>query len=119
MLFSAILQAVFSCNLQNNWVVLVFACIYGVMFLKYLKAESVVNWLICRFDKKTLKVIGTIVLFIGIAFLPQASSQDLEGSVAFVAYMMSYVCWMIGLLLLDISNEQFMQGNRDDILDEE
>lgn len=108
LLFSAILQAVFSCNLQKNWIVLVFACIYAVLFLKYLKDERVAKWLISRWGKKTLKVIGTIVLFIGITFLPQVSNQGLEGSAEFFMYVISYVCWMIGLLLLEISNEQLI-----------
>ncbi len=105
LLLSAILQAIFLCYLQRGWLVLVFACIYAIVFLKYLKDERVVTWLIGRFRKKTLKIVGMIVLFIGIAFLPRPSENHLGISAQFVTYITSYIGWMMGLLLIDVSNE--------------
>ncbi|MBQ4536092.1 MAG: hypothetical protein II994_00575 [Lachnospiraceae bacterium] len=106
LLVSAILQAAFSCYMQNNWLILVFACVYAIVFLKYLKEERVVNWLVSRWSKKTLKVIGTIVLFAGIAFLPRSVGQHFTVNVEFMAYFFSYICWMLGLFLLDVTSEE-------------
>lgn len=103
---SAILLAVFSCYLQKNWGILGLTCIFAVMFLKYLKDDSVVNWLICHVSKDTLKIIGIIVLFIGIALLPPSLGHHLEINVKFVTYMASYICWMVGLLLINIAGEK-------------
>lgn len=104
LLISAVLQAIFSCYLKNARIVLVITCIYAVLFLKYLKDESVVNWLTDRWSKKVLKVTGIIVLFVGLAFLPQSPEQHaLAITTEFVVYLVTYICWMVGLLLLDIS----------------
>lgn len=106
LLVSAILQAAFSCYMQNNWLILVFACVYAIVFLKHLKEERVVNWLVSRWSKKTLKVIGTIVLFAGIAFLPRNTETTWETTAKFTAYFISYICWMLGLFLLDVTSEE-------------
>lgn len=105
LLLSAILQAIFLCYLQNSRIVLAFTCIYAVLFLKYLKHESVVNGLVSRWSKKRLKVTGIIVLFIGLAFLPQSPEQYSAIAAEFVIYVATYICWMMGLLLIDISRE--------------
>lgn len=107
LLISAVLQAAFSSYLHNGRIVLVFTCIYAVLFLKYLKDESVVNWLTGRWSKKTLKIIGIIVLFMGLAFIPQSPEQHtLAITAEFVVYLVTYICWMVGLLLIDISKER-------------
>ena len=43
LLVSAVLQAIFLCYFQNDWIVLAFTCIYAIMFLKYLKEENAVK----------------------------------------------------------------------------
>ncbi len=103
LLVSAVLQAAFLCYLQNDWIVLAFICICAIMFLKYLKNESSVKWLIVRLSKKKLRVTGTIILIVGLVFLPQALGQYREGATEFIVYVMTYICWMVGLLLIDIS----------------
>lgn len=103
LLLSAVLQAAFSCYLQNDWIVLLFTCIYAVIFLKYLKSEDSVNWLNSKVGSEKLKIAGTIILVIGLAFLPQSLGQYLDGMTEFIVYVLSYICWMAGLLLIDIS----------------
>lgn len=106
---AAILQAVFLYYLQYDWIVLAFTCIYAFLFLKCLKDASVVNWLISRWSKKTLKVTGIIVLAIGVAFMPQVSGLHL-GVAECACNMISFICWMIGLLLMDVAKEQASCG---------
>lgn len=106
LLVSAVLQAVFSCYLQNDWIVLVFTCIYAVIFLRYLKSEGSIKWLNSKLSRENLKVAGMIILIIGLAFIPQSLGQYLDGMTEFVVYVVSYICWMVGLLLIDISKSE-------------
>ena len=103
LLISAPLQAYFSCSYKKAWIILAFIIVYAIIFLKYLKEDAVVDFLNKKYGKKTLKTMGIITLAVGFSLMPELLGEQLTGVVEFVAYMVSYVCWMSGLLLIDVA----------------
>lgn len=103
---AAILVAFFSCVTKKDWIILVFLIVHVMIFLKFLEDEHVVKWLLEKFSKRSLKVIGVIGVFIGIALMPQSVGTYVAGAVEFIAYVLSFMCWILGLLLINTANRQ-------------
>ena len=51
-------------------------------------------------------MIGIMVLFIGLSLLPQSFGKILTETAQFVAYIISFICWMLGLFMIQFSTEK-------------
>lgn len=106
LVLSAVLQSIISCKYQNDWLILVLLCLYAVVFLKYWHECGIKYWLNSKCSKKTLKLIGVMMLFVGLSLLPQSFGKILTEAAEFVAYIISFICWMLGLFLIQVSTEK-------------
>ena len=106
LLIAAVFQSILSCKYQNDWLILMFLFLYAVVFLKYWHECGIKYWLNSKCSKKTLKMIGFIVLFVGLSFLPQSLGKILTEAAQFVVYIISFICWMLGLFLIQASAEK-------------
>lgn len=105
LIISAVLQSIVSCKYQNDWLILVFLCLYAVVFLKYWHDSGIKHWINSKCKKKTVKMIGLLILFAGISLLPQSLGKTFAETAEFIAYIISFICWMLGLFLIQVSVE--------------
>lgn len=106
LLIAAVLQSMVSCKYQNDWLILMFLCLYAIVFLKYWHESGIKYWLNSKCNKKTLKMIGLVILFLGLSFLPQSLGKTFAETAQFIAYIISFICWMLGLFLIQVSVEK-------------
>ena len=105
LVISAVLQAVLLCKYQKEWIMLVFLFAYAIVFLKYWHSSGIKDWLSSKCSKKALTVAGIIILFAGILVSPQSLGDSITETVMFIAYIVSFICWMLGLFLIQVSTE--------------
>ncbi len=106
LLISAVFQAYFFCSMQQDWIMLVFLVLYAILFLKYFEGDEVVNWVKSSYDRNSLKTMGVVAVLVGIALIPSGSEVLLPRVAEFVISMLSYIFWMLGLLLIDIARKE-------------
>ena len=67
--------------------------------------SGIEHWINNKFKKKNVKIVGFIMLFIGISFLPQSLGKMMSEILEFFSYIVSFICWMLGLFLIEVASE--------------
>ena len=105
LIISAVLQAIVLCRFKSDWMILLFSILYAIVFLKYWHDDGLKSWINSKLNKKSLKIIGFVILIIAFLLMPQSLGQKLGEVLEFCAYILSFVCWMLGLFFIHISSE--------------
>lgn len=105
LIISAILQAVVTLKYKSDWISLVFLIIYAILFLRCWHDDGLKRWIKSKFNKKSLKMIGFASILVAFTLLPQSLGQNLGEVLEFCASIVSFICWMLGLFLIQVSSE--------------
>jgi FtsH-binding integral membrane protein len=106
LLIAAILMSVLLSVVKKDWIVLLFVIAYGIFFSKCLNSDFLFQWLNEKFSSKKLNIIGIVCVGIALALLPQSFGEYMFGIVEFLAYCVSFVLWMSGMVLIENSHRQ-------------
>lgn len=105
LMISAILQAVVTVKYKRDWISLVFLIVYAILFLRCWHDDGLKSWIKSKFNKKSLKTIGFASLLVAFILLPQSLGYNFGEVLEFYASIFSFICWMLGLFLIQVSSE--------------
>ena len=86
----------------SDWIMLVALLISCIIYTSLFIDEVEQKYINETFTKNKVNVVSIILIGIAIAFLPDSLGQYMNGFLEFIMYMVSYICWIVGLLLIKL-----------------
>lgn len=102
LLISAVCVSILLMQYQKDWIMLVGVIMFSILYAKCIREDEFISMVKERFSRRSLFIAGFVLVFIGLSFLPDSVGAFCDGSIQFFVYFISFICWMLGMMVWDI-----------------
>jgi small-conductance mechanosensitive channel len=106
LLAMSILAATLIYKVESDWIILIAMIIFALLSGKYWEEAAVDQWLKERFSKRTLIIISFIGMVLGYSLLPRSFGIYLTGVEKWIASMLSFLFWFLGIFIMYIARRK-------------
>lgn len=96
---ASVCTACFLMNFQNDWITLVAIFFSTIIFSKIASMGEIEKYVQKKYSRKMISRVSIIFIIVALFFLPDSLGQYTSGAGQFLGYVISFMCWIIGLLL--------------------